>query len=367
MFAPTADRDILNGYGCGASAPPGDDARGSLSTVAKRPRFSRWRRLPPVFRSGEHRPIGTGNEIDRLILYLPAQSLDLAEALAEKSGIPAIQDYCELLLNQALEAERDRQKVIEFEARRGPLEGFEQVASDPEYLAEWQLEAETRPAPPPPPAVDALSVDFVLAEEAEAEEKYEAAARSGATPEAEPYAPAGMPLANETQDIAWVEEAAPAGESDDVEPGAFRIEPASLPAPAPPGRPTIRAAADPEAVEIVRRHAGFGREDRGFLPCLRRGVPVPPVQSNELIRALNQLELEHRDATVIDRRLSHALHRLALESQVLLTDAWPGVFDARMVAVIRAVQESVERILSGQDIRYYPRNAAKPAAPEPPH
>jgi hypothetical protein len=47
------------------------------------------------------------------------------------------------------------------------------------------------------------------------------------------------------------------------------------------------------------------------------------------------------------------LHRLSLESQVLLTDAWPGVFDERMIAAIRSVQEAVERILSGQDIRYY--------------
>ena len=48
------------------------------------------------------------------------------------------------------------------------------------------------------------------------------------------------------------------------------------------------------------------------------------------------------------------LHRLALESQVLLTDAWPGVFDERVITAIRTVQEAVERILSGQDIRYYP-------------
>ena len=50
--------------------------------------------------------------------------------------------------------------------------------------------------------------------------------------------------------------------------------------------------------------------------------------------------------------MAHALHRLALESQVLLTDAWPGAFDGRMIAAIRTVQEAVERILSGQDIRY---------------
>ncbi len=218
--------------------------------------------------------------------------------------------------------------------------------------------------------MDALSVDFVLAEEAEAEEQFEAAVRSGTTPAAGPHAHVSLPEASEGPDIAWVDETAPTGqpvESEDVEHGGFQIEPASLPAPPAHGRPAVRAAADPEVVETVRRHAGFGREDRGFLPCLRRGVPVPPVQSNELIRALNQLELEHRDATVIDRRLSHALHRLALEAQVLLTDAWPGVFDARMIAVIRAVQESVERILSGQDIRYYPRTTAKPAVPEPPH
>jgi hypothetical protein len=38
----------------------------------------------------------------------------------------------------------------------------------------------------------------------------------------------------------------------------------------------------------------------------------------------------------------------------LLTDAWPGAFDEHMVMAIRIVQEAVERILSGRDIRYYP-------------
>ncbi len=60
--------------------------------MAKRPRFSRWRRLPPVFRSGEHRPIPTGNDLDRIIIYLPSRLLDLAEVLAAKAGIPAIRD-----------------------------------------------------------------------------------------------------------------------------------------------------------------------------------------------------------------------------------------------------------------------------------
>ena len=118
-------------------------------------------------------------------------------------------------------------------------------------------------------------------------------------------------------------------------------------------------------MDILIRHVAHDEDELGFLPCLRRGMPVPLTKSNELLHAMTQLELQHRDADVLDRRMAHALHRLALESQVLLTDAWPGAFDARMIATIRAVQEAVERILSGQDIRYYPPNAATPADPEP--
>ena len=82
--------------------------------MAKRPRFSRWRRLPPVFRTGEHRPASSGTELDRIILYVPARILDLAEALAEKAGVASIQDYCGLLLMQAIENERVRQKIAGF-------------------------------------------------------------------------------------------------------------------------------------------------------------------------------------------------------------------------------------------------------------
>jgi len=69
--------------------------------------------------------------------------------------------------------------------------------------------------------------------------------------------------------------------------------------------------------------------------------------------ALHQIEADQHGASMLDRRLAYALYRLALESQVLLTEAWPGVFDDRTISAIRAVQEMVERILSGQDIRYY--------------
>jgi hypothetical protein len=112
---------------------------------------------------------------------------------------------------------------------------------------------------------------------------------------------------------------------------------------------------DSAAIDVISRHVGSGDDESGFLPCLRRGEPVPATKAAELIFALNQREEELKGASDIDRRTAHCLHRLALESQVLLTDAWPGAFDDRVITVIRTVQESVERILSGQDIRYYPQ------------
>jgi hypothetical protein len=127
--------------------------------------------------------------------------------------------------------------------------------------------------------------------------------------------------------------------------------------------PAIRVTGDRGSLEILWRHVAAGEDHWAFLPCLRRGVPVPANKAAELIRALNQIEDEHRGAQLIDRRTAHALHRLALESQVLLTDAWPGAFDETMIAKIRVVQEAVERILSGQDIRYYP--PAQPTTAEP--
>jgi hypothetical protein len=319
--------------------------------VAKRPRFSRWRRLPPVFRSGEHRPIESGNELDRIILYLPTRILDLAEKLAEKAGIPAVQDYCSHLLARALEAEQIQQKVAEFEAKRGPLEGLKEIANDPGYLAEWQARSETRPestpasgiaAHPPGPSftrpgpIETVTVDLVLAD--------------GDDTAMEPSTPGEARDADEG--------------ATDVDPTSTPAEPMSDPAPTATPRPAVRVGSDWNAREVLWRHVGLADDDWAFLPCLRRGVPVPAAKAAELVRALNQLELEHRGAEALDRRLAHALHRLALESQVLLTDAWPGLFDDRVIAAIRTVQEAVERILSGQDIRYYP-TPSQPASEQP--
>ena len=86
---------------------------------------------------------------------------------------------------------------------------------------------------------------------------------------------------------------------------------------------------------------------------------MKPERATELLDALRRIEAEQEGATVLDRQLSYALHRLAMESQVMLTEAWPGAFDRPMVGTIRAVQEMVERILSGRDVRFYQTRGAR--------
>jgi hypothetical protein len=103
-------------------------------------------------------------------------------------------------------------------------------------------------------------------------------------------------------------------------------------------------------MDIVWKHVGDGGGDHnGFLAHLRRGEQVPPPASAELLAALRILEDENRGSSGLERRLAYALYRLALESQVLLTEAWPGAFDDTTIAAIRSVQDRVERILSGSE------------------
>ena len=125
-----------------------------------------------------------------------------------------------------------------------------------------------------------------------------------------------------------------------------------------PDRPQ-QADAMPEgpsrAAQVVLRHAAVGSDDPGgFLATIRRGESVPEAAATELLQAINALEVEYRDARAIDRRVAYALHRLAFEGQVLHTDAWPGALDESTVNLLRIVQEAVDRVLSGEDIRYYP-------------
>ena len=108
-----------------------------------------------------------------------------------------------------------------------------------------------------------------------------------------------------------------------------------------------------EAIETIVRHAGLDRDDgNGFLASLRRGESPGEESFEELAAALVDLDREIQGRSTIDRRLAYALHRLAIESQVLHTDAWPGAFDAWTLDAIRAVQAAVERLLSGETNSY---------------
>ncbi len=115
------------------------------------------------------------------------------------------------------------------------------------------------------------------------------------------------------------------------------------------------SAGPSQAAQVVLRHAAVGSDDpAGFLATVRRGESVTEATAGELLQAINALEVEFRDAHAIDRRVAYALHRLAFEGQVLHTDAWPGALDESTVNLLRIVQEAVDRVLSGEDIRYYP-------------
>jgi hypothetical protein len=259
--------------------------------------------LPGVYRFGDQKWPNPNLELQRLSLYITGEALDLAERQANRLGYNTAQDYCTDLLLRAIEGEQVNEKVAEVEAERGPLEGLQEIADDPEYLAELSAAA------PPRTGADAPRRRTEVPEIVYASEVIE-----GPVPAGDPGA-SGAPLSP----AAWV---------------------------------VLRHAAQ----------AGGGEDPLAFLPSLRRGEPVSPAEVAELAQALSALEAEYRDARAMDRRLTFALHRLAFESQILHTDAWPNAFDAWTVDTLRAVQESVERILSGQDIRYF----GDPAGPQGP-
>ncbi len=316
--------------------------------MAKRPRFSRWRRLPGVFRTGDHRPADSGTDLDRLILYVPTRILDMAESLAEKAGVPTVQDYCALLLMRALENERVQQKVSDIEARHGPLEGLKQIADDPDYLAEWQKRADES-------GNADLRPDYGDPKQAAAH--IDAAHHEGITVEiGSTENPLESRLLSRRRNASYPPHDDVLGDDEEERTHPVRNVPATISMKSL--KPAVLKMTDASAIDVISRHTGSSDDEWGFLPCLRRGEAVPAAKSAELVYALNQLEAELAGSDTIDRRAAHGLHRLALESQVLLTDAWPGRFDARMIGVIRTVQEAVERILSGQDIRYYPQAQA---------
>ncbi|WP_161602361.1 hypothetical protein [Tautonia marina] len=109
------------------------------------------------------------------------------------------------------------------------------------------------------------------------------------------------------------------------------------------------------AVEVVLRHAGLrGSDPDAFLISLRHDGRLAPGVGPELIQALVELEAEFRNAIVLDRLLCFALHKLAFEGQILVTEGTRNAeMEVSVVELLRLVQEGVDRILSGQNIRYF--------------
>ena len=54
-----------------------------------------------------------------------------------RRGPPQCRNTAQLLI-KAVEDAKVRHKVSDIEARRGPLEGLKEIASDPDYLTEWR-------------------------------------------------------------------------------------------------------------------------------------------------------------------------------------------------------------------------------------
>jgi hypothetical protein len=298
--------------------------------VSKRTRFSRWKRLPgTLFRTGDHARSSTGDEERRLTLYIPWRLLDQAELLAKESAAASIQQYCETLLAQAIESELAARRLLETEGGRGPLEGLAAIAADPEYLAEWSnnprhvphvnLELHRESDELPLPEIQILSVHHEPAN-------------------TEPTTSVDHPA----------EESAVLHREQTSE-HASKVEAST-------------AVAEESPCDVVIRHAALGVESDplGFLPCLRRAEAPDARAISELLTALVELERDHAGDAVIDRSLAYALHRLAFESQVLVMDAWQGApIDRTTRDALHAIQECVDRVLSGQDIRY---DATEPPA-----
>ena len=135
-------------------------------------RHSRWRRLPGLHRITDRKLPDHRAEPQRLTLYLPGRLLDLAEALAYRDQGRSVQEYCERLLIERLEAlaGESEPRPESPSPRTRELASLDALADDPEYLAEWTatIAARRNPTPasptlppslgPPPPPGPSESV-----------------------------------------------------------------------------------------------------------------------------------------------------------------------------------------------------------------
>ena len=261
-------------------------------------RFSRWRRLPGLHRVTERKIPTHLTEPQRLTLYLTGEIMDLAEELARQVKARSPQHFCEDLLTQALLTEQYREEkrveglvvsafdAIEGYVREEALDTERDLIIDP---------SEVEDTPPAPPVAPRVAIRLAIPQ---------------ATILAKPIP--GHPVSESVID-------------DQPQPALTAVR----------------------AAETVMKHAGLRELSNSslFLPRLRMGECVESPEISDLLESLDVLEQLLQIDPRLDKSLVQALHRLAYEPQVLISEAWPILAeDLETVKAIRTVQAQVERI-----------------------
>lgn len=139
---------------------------------------------------------------------------------------------------------------------------------------------------------------------------------------------------------------------------------ASSPAPPPRPAPDNPSPSSPERtgshpfpllLSVVERHAGLSPNstDPSLAACLSTGSIPSSSSLAELASTLEALHNHFTSEPHLPRPAAFALHRLALVAQVFITGSWyASTPDPTLLSSLRWIQEAVDRILSGQEIRY---------------
>ncbi len=266
--------------------------------MSRQLRFSRWKRLPGLHRVTERKIPTHLTELQRFTLYLPGELLDLAEELATQSGARTPQHFCEELLTRALLGEE-----VEQESK---VEGIvnSAMADAADYLFQESLDTERDLIIEPSGGMPAGSQFFLRLNEPAF---LQLPALPG--PEAEPVSGPDRNFGSSTlASDARTEVLRQAGLQEPVDPSAF----------------------------LVALRQGESPGESGFL---------------SLIQALEALERSLTQDQPLDRELAYALHRLAYEPQVLLSEAWPALAqDQATLQGVRMIQTLVERIFKGPGV-----------------
>ena len=187
-----------------------------------------------------------------------------------RGRVPTVQEYCAGLLARAIEVERVKHQVAEVEERRGPLEGFNEIADDPDYLAEWREQSGARE--------DALPADPAQGRTIGSSGEIKRRPRPGLVPASR--RPKQPPRKSNTPRIMRFRTAPSVPYRIDIDAIRHVIGP-------PATERIVPEVLDSTAIELVITHVAPGEHDPGaFLPSLRRGEPVPAARVAELLTAL---------------------------------------------------------------------------------